>query len=341
VHTVQLTEDEKLVLKGYFKSSPLVVIRLKSQALLMRDRGIKLADIEAVLFRDIRTIGRWVQDFSKRRLASIFTGHQSNENASKLTREQKLHIQEMLKQPPSEYGLPREFWGVPQLKEYVEATFGVVYESDQSYHYLLKFGNLSFKYPDKFDSRRNERLIVKRVEEIQEEIAPMLTDPQWEVYASDETGLYYESVIRRAWLQKGKKTVVKVNRGKEKQNYIGFLNLKTGRCDLEHLERGKQEYILPILQRYAKQHTGKRICIIWDNATFHKGKLIRQELSKGKSLEQVHLINLPPYAPDTNPIEHVWEQGKKKTANHQFENFEKTKDVFESAINSRFFNYQM
>lgn len=49
-------------------------------------------------------------------MASLFTGHKDNENASKLTREQKAEIKHVLSDKPSVYGLPKEFWNTPELK---------------------------------------------------------------------------------------------------------------------------------------------------------------------------------------------------------------------------------
>ncbi len=139
------------VLGEYFKTSSLKLVRLKSQAILMKNEGLKLNVISRLLFRDKRTVQRWLKEFLEIRLASIFTGHKDNENASKLTKEQKKEIKETLSKPPSEYGLPKEFWDVPAIKRYVKAEFGVIYESRQSYHFLLKFSDLSFKLPDLFD----------------------------------------------------------------------------------------------------------------------------------------------------------------------------------------------
>lgn len=93
----------------------------------MRNRCIKISDIAGVLDRDERTIGRWIRDFHLQRLGSIFTGHKDNENASKLTRIQKQEIRKVLSQKPNDFGLPKEFWDVPQLKQYIWIHFGVVY----------------------------------------------------------------------------------------------------------------------------------------------------------------------------------------------------------------------
>ena len=127
-------------------------------------------------------------------MASIFTGHKDNENASKLTHIQKEEIKKILSKKPSDFGLSREFWDVPQLKTYIWAEFKVIYETDRSYHFLLEFGNLSFKYPDKFSTRRNKGQIIGRMDEIYEEIILSLDDPAWEVFVSDETRMQLEAI---------------------------------------------------------------------------------------------------------------------------------------------------
>ena len=163
----------------------MMLIRLKCHALLTRDKGMKVEDIADIVSCDRKTISHWLTDWDNSRMASIFTGHQNNENAGKLTKKQKEEIKEALAKPPSVYYIPKEFWDVPALKEYVQTKFDVVYESVQSYHCLLIFSNLSFKYPDTFDRRRNDELIKQRMAEIHKEIEPFLKDDSWEVFASD------------------------------------------------------------------------------------------------------------------------------------------------------------
>jgi transposase len=302
---------------------------------------MKLADIADVLGRNVRTVERWIKDFKQKRLASIYTGHKENENAAKLTREQKEEIKRVLGQPPSAYGLSKEFWDVPQLKQYVYARFGSVYESTRSYHFLLEFGNLSFKNPDKFNVRRNEKQISERMEEIYGEILTYMEDPEWEVFCSDETRMQLEAITRRAWLKKGEKTVLKVERSKDYQNYLGFLNQKTFQCHIVEIAWGRATEIIRATGEFLKLYPNKKICIIWDNATCHKGILVREALSKGGLLERVHLVTLPPYAPDHNPIEHVWNTVKDKLSNNQDNDFEETKQKFMRLTNNQFFPYQI
>lgn len=337
---ITLSPDEISLLQGYTHSS-IELIRFKALTVLARSQQLPFSALTVLFDRDIRSLERWIEDFSKRRMASIFSGMVHNEHASKLTREQKTEIQKILSQPPSDYGLSKEFWDVPALRSYVAATFGVAYESDQSYHFLLRFSRLSFKYPETFDIHRDEKAIAKRIKEIREEIAPYLNDPSWEVFASDETGLMLEALTRKAWLKKGEKTIIKTERSKQRQSYLGFLNLKTGKCQLYPIARGQQQYILSATKKHIAKYPNQKICIVWDNGKFHKGKLIIEALKTGQSLARVHLIPFPPYAPDTNPIEHVWREGKKATANHQFKDFSETKHAFERKISGRLFSYKI
>ncbi|HCC84257.1 MAG TPA: IS630 family transposase [Candidatus Pacebacteria bacterium] len=336
-----LSSDEKLLLRDHFQQSPIALIRLKAQTIMLRDRGMKLEEIGEILFRTVRTIARWIKDFSVQRIASLFSGMVDNEHASKLTREQKAEIKQVIGQPPDQFGIPKEFWDVPKLKEYVSTTFGVVYECDQSYHFLLKFSGLSFKYPDKLSPRRNEEQIIKRIAEVKTEIIPFLQDPNCLVFTSDETRVQLESEIRKAWLVKGKRTIIQTQRSKEHQNYLGFLDQKTGACQVFEIERGKQVCIISALEQLLAKYPDQQVCVIWDNATCHKGKLIREKLKKGQSLERLHLIAFPPYAPDHNPIEHVWQYAKKKIANRSNQVFEVIKQAFLDSITQRTFDYRI
>lgn len=338
---IDISEDEKILLRKYFKTSPIRLVRLKAQAIVMRSEKAPIKNISKFLFVSYRTVERWIKDFSIRRLSSIFSGRLNNEYASKLTRLQKEQIKKVLSQKPSLYGLPKEFWDIPQLKKYIFARFGVVYETDRSYHFLLEFSNLSFKRPDKFKIKRNEKLIADRMEEIYEEIILLLEDPSWEVFCSDETRMLFQAVIRRAWLKKGEKTVIKIENKDEYQNYLGFLNQRTFKCHVFPIVRGKASEIIRVTAEFLKLYPNKKICIIWDNATHHKGNLMRKALAKGGAMERVHLIPLPPYAPDQNPIEHVWDFGKDKLSNKQDKDFEETKQKLMKLINNQIFFYQI
>lgn len=339
IKPAQLTPDEKEILLEWRKDGSSLLLRDKAHAVLLNAQGLSAHRISKLLFRTEKTVRNWLAAFKKSRLSSILTKYRGNTNASKLTPKQKQQIKKVLSQPPSDYGIPKEFWQVKDLKRYIKAEFGVVYESDRSYHFLFKLSRFSWKLPDKFDVKRDDEFVSRRVKEIRQEIKPFLSSPHWVVLASDEARLIWETQSRKAWLKTNKKTIIRVNRSKDYQSFLGSLNLKTGRCHLHSLAWQNQKEVIKALRKLKKQYPDKNICLVWDNARWHKGKLIRQELKKGNSLCHFHLINFPPYAPDTNPQEHVWKYVRDRIAHQPTSSFKQKVNNFKLAVIHRKFDY--
>lgn len=336
--SAQLTHTEITLLLQHYRKPLCLGVRLRSHTVLLTDKGYTPKQIADILYESEQTICRWIKAFQRKRIGSLFPKYLNNQHAAKLTREQKRHLKTILSQPPSDHGIPEKFWDISSLKTYIKAEFGVEYASHESYRLIFLLHNYSFHLPDTFDTRRDEQKIEKRIKEIKEAIQPMCKSTAWVVFTSDECRIIWETYIRRLWLPKGEKSIIRVERKRQAQSFIGFLNLKTGEELLYKLSWQKQDEIIPVLESLVKKYSDKRICIIWDNARFHHGKKIKAKLST--TLKRIHLINLPPYAPDHNPQEHVWKYGKEKLANNQRESLEETVQAFETIVTGRKYNYQ-
>lgn len=338
IPAILLTPEEEELLESHFKKSGTLLIRSRAHAILLRNQGYGTPEIAAILRYEARTVRNWIKAFEAGRIASIFPAYEANANAAKLTREQKEEIAKTLSEPPSEKGLPGSFWSVKSLRSYLSAAYGVVYESDRSYHHIFALSGYSFKLPSPFDRRRDDVLVEKRMREITKEIRRF---PDREILFSDESSIVWETEIRRAWLKRGEKTVLKADRIKERQSYFGTLNARTGRHDLIPLSWQNTGTMIEALRELSKRYKGKKLLIIWDNARWHRGKELRKLLGKGKEFEHIRLVWLPPYAPDKNPEEHVWKYGKEAIANRMYDTFEELKREFEGAVSGRKFDYKM
>ena len=335
---IRLTEGERLIIHDHHEKTLCEGIRIRAHTVLLAEKGYTPAQIADVLFQSEQTTCKTIKAFEKERISSLFPKYLDNQHAAKLTRQEKAKIGEILSQPPSVYGIPKEFWDVSSLRSYIHATFGIEYRSDESYRLIFQLHNYSFHLPDTFDRKRDEQKVKKRIKEIKEEITPYMKDTGWMIFTADECRIVWETEIRRLWLPKGKKTIMKVERRRQAQSFLGLLNMKTGEDLLYRLAWQRQDEIIPRLEELVEKYPNKKICIIWDNARFHKGKKIRAKLST--ILKRIHLINLPAYAPDHNPQEHVWKYGKDKLANKQRESLEETVQAFESIITGRNYPYQ-
>lgn len=336
-----LSIEEKDILLSHYRKSKSSLICSRAHVILLFNQGLSAYQISQVLFKSEKTIREYGKKFILERIASIFPKYQNNQNAAKLTHEQKLEIRQVLSKPPSEYGLPENFWAIKPLKSYIHANFGVEYESQESYRLLFSLCNFSFHLPEKFDIKRDEKMIKKRIAEIRKEIKPYLKDSDWVVLVSDESRIVWETMARRAWLPKGKKTIIKTTRKRKAQSFIGFLNLKTHSPHLYAIPWQNQSQIIPVLKKIKHEYQGKKICLIWDNAKWHHGKILKENLGENKPFHNFHLINFPPYAPDTNPQEKIWRHGKAFIANKVYPELSAVVNDFQNAIMGRKYNYQI
>lgn len=336
--SVQLTREELRLVEQHFHGSKCEQIRLRAHAVFLSHKGYSFPQIAEILFVSEETIYRYLKAFNQERIASLFPRYLGNQHAAKLTPAQKQQLKEILSKPPSEQGIPQEFWDISSLRTYIKAEFGVEYESDESYRLLFLLHNYSFHLPDTFDRRRDEKKILKRMRTIKREIKPLREDPAWVIFAADECRIVWQTEVRRLWLPKGQRTILKVERKRKAQSFLGFLNLKTGQDLLFKLAWQKQDEIIPVLEELVKRYPDKRICVLWDNARFHHGRKLKAKLST--TLKNLHLINFPAYAPDHNPQEHVWKYGKEKIANNQRESLEETTSAFTKFVTGRIYKYK-
>lgn len=339
MHVVVTDEEQQVLIRWKKRGDSLILIRLKAEAILYASHGVDLDFIAEMVGRTVRTVKEWLAFWRVSRLHSVVTGHKGNQNAAKLTREQKEQLKEVLSRPPSQSGIKADFWDVPALADVVRTRFDVEYESDSSYRLLLRFAGMSFKLPDPFDKRRDEEAITKRMAQIQDEVADLLSDG-WEVYAADEVRVEHEAETRRMWLPQGKRTKIYVDRTRSACSFFGALSLRSKKVKVYPIEGNQNtEKILSCLTRLVRETDNDKIAVVLDNAGFHHAKALREQLQPGGRLESLRLIYLPPYAPDHNPVEHVWNTAKGAIANIQRDTPEETYTAFMGYINTRTFDY--
>jgi transposase len=203
----------------------------------------------------------------------------------------------------------------------------------------MKFCGMSFKKADPFDKRRDEVKIRIRMEEIKEQVRGLLAKG-YEIYTIDEVRVEHEAEARRMWLPRGERTKLKVDRKKSAKSFFGALSLTSGKMKIYPIT-GQQnaENTTLMLARLQRETPEKNIAAVLDNASFHHAKALTGLFSPGQALERITPIFLPPYAPDHNPTEHVWNAAKGHISNLQREIPEETFSAFMSYITGRTFAY--
>jgi transposase len=340
IEKISLSLEEDALIEEHYKKCETTLIRSRAHAVLLNHAGYHAPEISRIIRCDENTVRLWIHAFSEIRIASLFPSYTDNLNASKLTKEQLGEIQKTLEKPPSNEDIPSVFWSVKSMKSYLTAKYGVIYESDRSYHHLFAVSGYSFKLPEGFDRRRNDGFVQDRMEEVQKEMLEFRANG-YLLFAADECSLAWETTFRKAWVKQGEKTIIRMNREKTRRHYFGALNLTSQKHELIPLSWQNAETIIEALQELTKRYPNQKLCILWDNAAWHRAKTLRDLLGEGREFSHIRLVWLPPYAPDENPEEHVWKVGKEAVSNRCTETFDELAALFESSIQGKSFAYKI
>jgi len=148
------------------------------------------------------------------------------------------------------------------------------------------------------------------------------TDKRVRVWVADEARYGLHSVRRRCWGLRGHR-VVKPAQQKYEWGYVyGALDVVSGGAEFCYLPSVNLELSLEFLNQIADSDPEATHVVIWDQAGFH------QRNGDEEIPERVHLLALPAYSPELNPIEKLWDKMKDALCNRVFE----TLDQIEKAI---------
>lgn len=132
-----------------------------------------------------------------------------------------------------------------------------------------------------------------------------------------------EATVTRKWCPKGSKPKVKSFPGRKSVAYSGFIIPETGELFVTKPEWFNYETTIQCIRDFkesAPLEEGKRLCVVLDNAPWHKKALrLIQEDEQYKDLrDSITFLSLPPYSPDYNPIEQVWRVTRREKTHNRF-----------------------
>jgi len=99
--------------------------------------------------------------------------------------------------------------------------------------------------------------------------------------------------------------------------YFGAVRLRDGKFMFHRAEKFNAESFFLFVRdlRLVSCHSGRKVEVILDNASYHHAKLHRRW--REKSASRFATNYLPPYSPELNPIEWVWKLVRRLAAHNR------------------------
>lgn len=133
------------------------------------------------------------------------------------------------------------------------------------------------------------------------------------IYALDETYIRNESNNYKSWSSKGQAPAIERNGSHKGLNMVGATEISSQfdsivDCYSYDVSIDSSK-IIAFLERLLDKNENKKIFVILDNAKNHKSKAINEFVKN--HTDRLELIYLPPYSPQLNPQENIWNKIKR------------------------------
>jgi len=126
------------------------------------------------------------------------------------------------------------------------------------------------------------------------------------VFHADEVDVHLNPKIGCAWMPVGQQATVETPGKNEKHYLAGARHCITKRLTWVDGAKKNSALFCALLDKIVEEYPdAKRIHVICDNFIIHSSKITQRHLAKLNSKVVLHF--LPPYCPDDNPIERVWQ----------------------------------
>lgn len=222
-----------------------------------------------------------------------------------------------------------DYWTTGVLAEYIKRAYKVEYKSKTSHYIIFRQAKFTYHKPGRVYERRNEQEVEVWRNKAKERAQSGWHDSNTVVLAEDEMHLSTQTTVQKIWLPQGEYPNIEVTSKREARSVYGFLNIKTGQ---EHAFKMKWQnmYITAeILKKIRKTYPWQKILLLWDQAGWHKGREAQKVIKEDGNIETFYF---PAAAPEENPQEHVWKNGRSEITHNVFiKDIDKTADQFVAA----------
>lgn len=286
----KLSTDEQTLLRRLAVQR---VLNGESAAVVTRDYGL-----------GEKTIFKWLRVAKEKGLDALAPIPRTGRNKALSALEEQEVKRWVISGDPRQYGFDFGLWTRQIVADLIADRFNITLSVTAVGNLLHRLG-LTPQKPLRRAYERDEKAVTEWIEKIYPKVKKHAKKTGAEIFWLDEASIRSDDPLQRTWGEKGKTPVVKTSGQRQSINAISALSNKGGFW--YHVYNGKftADKCVECFQRFLKNRKSSVILIV-DGHPVHKSKKVMKYI---ESLEaKLEIVFLPPYAPDLNPDELVWNQ---------------------------------
>jgi transposase len=151
-------------------------------------------------------------------------------------------------------------------------------------------------------------------------------DKPVKIWVADESRFGLHTQSRRCWALRGQRVVIPQQQRYEWEYVYGALEVLAGDAQFRFMPSVNLDFSRDFLQQIAASDPCAEHVVIWDQAGFHP------HAGAAALPERIHLLPLPPYSPELNPIEGLWDQVQDVTCNQRYTSLDDLEQTLTTAL---------
>ena len=214
-----------------------------------------------------------------------------------------------------------------QVAAWLKETHGIQRATKSLYYWLGKVGG-ALRVPRPCHVQQNPvaRAAFRAELEQNLEKLDLPKDRPVKIWVADEARFGWHTQSRRCWALRGQRVVLAQEQRYEWEYVYGAVEVVEGLAEFQFLPSVSLELRHGFLQQLADSNAQAEHVVIWDQAGFHP------RTGDPALPARIHLLPLPPYSPELNPVEGLWDQTQDVTCNRHFASLDELEAALTQAL---------
>jgi transposase len=264
--------------------------------------GMSVVDVARAYHTDRTTIHRWLQRFRQSRSDDSLRRRPTSGRPRKLIGLGETDLKDIVLAPASRFGFETDLWTVSRLHTVLLDQFQERISEDTVWRRLREAG-LTWQVPEREYFQADP---VKRgawLEETVPEIWNTLAEYRAILYCQDEAHVALAPILGRTWAERGRPRKVSVTGTRAGLAAMSALSPRGSLVWRLYDKRIASPEVIAFLGQILNHHPRRHVAVVMDQARPHTSKKTKEYID---SQPRLHVFYLPPYSPDWNPDEKVW-----------------------------------
>jgi transposase len=264
-------------------------------------KGMSVTQTATAFGVDRTTLHRWLARHARQGEAGLRRRPVSG-RPRKLLGFTAARLKRMVLAPASKYGFETDLWTVGRLHALLVHRLNMDVSEDTVWRRLREAG-LTWQTPERQYFEADAAVRQRWQEETIPKIRETLENTGGILYCEDEASVCLTPLLGKTWAERGKPRKVPVTGARASLSAMSAISPRGRLVFRLHDKRITSVEVIDFLRQLLRQHRGRHVVVVMDQAKPHTSKMTKAFI---ESRARLHVFYLPPYSPDWNPDEKVW-----------------------------------